>query len=342
MGTKHGAAETLHKVSLVQKRMDITRAVGAHRCGILHEYWVLLGTKSKLATHVRKATRIETKFLLNRETIKDASIATKFSWAAVRQTTRAEDLAYCLLGFVQINMPMLYAEGKRALYRLQLEIIRQTNNHTIFAWAPSVVEWSVTVILAPSPAYFEHSAQVCAVASRISDEARIHEVTNNELRISLPCLSFGSNRVVALLDCERISHGIIGTWFEKLGHGRFQRLPGAKLVTVSEMEEKDAGLVNIYLVTNNDQDEDVNDHPLRMAIGNIFTDGLCELNGIIASTRQNVRRTSMGFMPDSPDSRQRQQNTYLLKELSLGQGEAVYMQVKHFTKYWHTYHIVCG
>lgn len=42
-------------------------------------------------------------------------------------------MAYCLLGLVDVNMPMLYGEGEKAFYRLQLEIIKLTNEHTIFA-----------------------------------------------------------------------------------------------------------------------------------------------------------------------------------------------------------------
>ncbi|KAF2822684.1 hypothetical protein CC86DRAFT_448373 [Ophiobolus disseminans] len=64
-----------------------------------------------------------------------------------------EDMAYCLLGLLQVNMPMLYGEGHRAFHRLQLEIIQQTNEHSIFAWEPSIeTSRQVTAILAPSVA----------------------------------------------------------------------------------------------------------------------------------------------------------------------------------------------
>jgi hypothetical protein len=39
--------------------------------------------------------------------------------------TRIEDLAYCLLGIFNINMPLLYGEGPKAFRRLQEEIIRK-------------------------------------------------------------------------------------------------------------------------------------------------------------------------------------------------------------------------
>jgi len=61
-------------------------------------------------------------------------VAKKMSWAAKRETTRIEDMAYCLLGIFDINMPMLYGEGKKAFRRLQDEIIKQSSDLSIFAW----------------------------------------------------------------------------------------------------------------------------------------------------------------------------------------------------------------
>ncbi|KAF2852916.1 HET-domain-containing protein, partial [Plenodomus tracheiphilus IPT5] len=42
----------------------------------------------------------------------DASISMRMSWAAGRQATRPEDIAYALLGIFDVNMPLLYGEGK--------------------------------------------------------------------------------------------------------------------------------------------------------------------------------------------------------------------------------------
>ena len=32
----------------------------------------------------------------------------------MRQTTRIEDMAYCLLGLFDVHMPLLYGEGRKA------------------------------------------------------------------------------------------------------------------------------------------------------------------------------------------------------------------------------------
>jgi hypothetical protein len=64
-------------------------------------------------------------------------------------------MAYFMLGILQINMPMLYGEGERAFYRLKLEVIRQTNDHSIFALELVQSERQIATLLAPSPSYLE-------------------------------------------------------------------------------------------------------------------------------------------------------------------------------------------
>ncbi|PMD18458.1 hypothetical protein NA56DRAFT_647907 [Hyaloscypha hepaticicola] len=46
-----------------------------------------------------------------------------------------EDMAYCLLGVFGVNMPLLYGEGPRALIRLQEEIIKISDDESIFVWS---------------------------------------------------------------------------------------------------------------------------------------------------------------------------------------------------------------
>ena len=71
-------------------------------------------------TIIKRAAGIDEHYIRQRETVYDASIGTAFGWASKRETKRSEDGAYRLLGFFQVNMPLLYGEGTRAFYRLQL------------------------------------------------------------------------------------------------------------------------------------------------------------------------------------------------------------------------------
>ncbi|KAK3382085.1 heterokaryon incompatibility protein-domain-containing protein [Lasiosphaeria ovina] len=96
--------------------------------------WKLLGTKSALAKTIEKATKIDELTLLEPRLMHKASVARRMAWAAGRTTTRTEDAAYSLLGIFGINMMPLYGEGENAFLRLQEEIIRRSDDHTIFAW----------------------------------------------------------------------------------------------------------------------------------------------------------------------------------------------------------------
>ncbi|QKD53957.2 uncharacterized protein FOBCDRAFT_250161 [Fusarium oxysporum Fo47] len=109
------------------------------------------------------------------------------SWLANRTTTRTEDMAYCMLGIFDINMPLLYGEGKRAFFRLQEEIIRGSNDHTIFCW-----EWNDDVpddwgsLLAPWPTVFEGSSGFEGLKM---DELSVFSMTNAGLSIRLPTIT---------------------------------------------------------------------------------------------------------------------------------------------------------
>lgn len=72
-----------------------------------------------------------------RDTLRALCIAEKMSWAALRSTTRREDMAYCLLGLFNINMPMLYGEGDKAFSRLVEEVVRKTADQSLLAWTGS-------------------------------------------------------------------------------------------------------------------------------------------------------------------------------------------------------------
>ncbi|PMD35041.1 hypothetical protein L207DRAFT_467965, partial [Hyaloscypha variabilis F] len=79
-------------------------------------------------------TGIRLDVLIYPENVVSCSNGEKMSWIAGRETTREEDVAYCLLGIFDINMPLLYGEGSKAFKRLQEEIIKQSTDHSLFAW----------------------------------------------------------------------------------------------------------------------------------------------------------------------------------------------------------------
>ncbi|KAK3370463.1 heterokaryon incompatibility protein-domain-containing protein, partial [Podospora didyma] len=102
--------------------------------------WRPLGRKHEMATELHGITGIDQFVLKIRDgrllerALEETCAARKMSWASKRETTRPEDIAYCLLGLFGINMPLLYGEGMKAFTRLQQEIARVSNDQTLLAW----------------------------------------------------------------------------------------------------------------------------------------------------------------------------------------------------------------
>ncbi|KIW21483.1 hypothetical protein PV08_02063 [Exophiala spinifera] len=116
----------------------------------LSKEWEEIGTKSSLRKYIQKITRVPIN-ILEGDDLESASVAQRMSWAAERQTTRVEDIAYCLMGIFDVNMPLLYGEGDRAFRRLQEEIMKVSDDQSLFAWD---TKWRRPCFLAPSPRFF--------------------------------------------------------------------------------------------------------------------------------------------------------------------------------------------
>ena len=97
--------------------------------------WQPFGSKLELAQLLEASTGIPHPVLTLQRGLDEVSIAQRMSWMAKRNTTRAEDAAYCLLGIFGIALPTLYGEGgQQAFQRLQEEIMRRYPDTSLFAW----------------------------------------------------------------------------------------------------------------------------------------------------------------------------------------------------------------
>jgi len=122
--------------------------------------WKFLGTRETLQPILSKITGVN-----DFEGFKNASIAQKMCWMADRKTTRIEDIAYCMLGLFDVYMPLLYGEGEKAFYRLQLELLRTLEDDSLLAWSfndkdektRSAEVYATMRPFAPSPACFRLS-----------------------------------------------------------------------------------------------------------------------------------------------------------------------------------------
>ena len=200
----------------------------------LNARWQELGTRDTLSQLIHAATSIPYELLESegrissdiRALLDGFTIAQKMSWASRRQTTRIEDRAYSLLGIFDVHIPLLYGEGNRAFRRLQLEIINESNDSSLFAWQKK--DGSFSGLLADHPGLFEGCGSVVArhLGIRIgggaildywvSPETPAYEIVKKYLRIRMPVFDATYSHFFKTSQAKHIFHqlGPDGAWIE--------------------------------------------------------------------------------------------------------------------------------
>ncbi|KAI2470715.1 heterokaryon incompatibility protein-domain-containing protein [Annulohypoxylon bovei var. microspora] len=176
--------------------------------------WNLVGTRDSLRDVISSVTGIHKAVLRNLlygvpvygalEVIRKVSTAQKMSWAAGRSTTRPEDMAYCLLGIFEINMPLLYGEGTKAFARLQEEIMKSSHDQTILAWGfmkPISTSSDVSHALATSPSDFSECSDL--VSFGVAEPGDTFSMTQRGLQLNLPVVDVyrDGTTLYCLLNC---------------------------------------------------------------------------------------------------------------------------------------------
>ncbi|KAJ3580135.1 hypothetical protein NPX13_g429 [Xylaria arbuscula] len=173
--------------------------------------WQRIGNKrdDDICSIIADITKIDESVLRGKD-IFDISIARRMYWASGRETTRIEDLAYSLLGIFDINMPLIYGEGHKAFRRLQEEILKTTDDQSIFAWYNYKLDGSPVDILAHSPSDFTESGPMSPYTPfRVNRKATA--ITNQGIAVELPILSIPTplhtehspfEEIEAILDCQ--------------------------------------------------------------------------------------------------------------------------------------------
>ena len=175
--------------------------LGARVIRFFDQDWHLIGDKDKLAPKLADITGIPADILTNGLPHPDdpcrPSAAQIMSWAADRKATTREDRAYALMGIFEVHMPTKYGEHERAFYRLQVSIMKEYNDHSIFAWFGKS---RPGIILADDPSYFRGSADVvkldpcdafireCPGANEYVEDHEFFEVTKEGVEIWLPII----------------------------------------------------------------------------------------------------------------------------------------------------------
>jgi hypothetical protein len=199
--------------------------------------WSSLGTREGLAYSIEATTGVPHHVLTTAD-LSNTSLALRMSWAAKRQTTRIEDNAYCLLGLFDINMPMLYGEGHRAFIRLQEEIIKTSDDMSIFAWVdPDASFATYSGLLAKSPSCFADCHNVRWVCPAANPP---FERTNKGIRIALELTHIGERQAesIAVLRGvhKRTFFGTttVGLHLHKIGDDQYARVALQRLANIPE------------------------------------------------------------------------------------------------------------
>ncbi|KAM5341746.1 hypothetical protein ACJ41O_014777 [Fusarium nematophilum] len=165
--------------------------------------WEVLGTKESLNQTISACTGIPEAILSGGDDLETASIAQRMSWAAERKTTRTEDRAYCLLGIFGINMPLLYGEREKAFLRLQEEIMRVSDDHSLFAWR---CPGSRGGLLATSPEAYKDSGDIISW-NTLTPYNSPFTLTNKGVHLEIPFIGMGERGVgLAILPCTKVGN----------------------------------------------------------------------------------------------------------------------------------------
>lgn len=223
--------------------------------------WNKFGTRSTLSMEIEHITKIPRSYLVSgfpspaRAIVTGSCVAEIMSWAGQRQTTRIEDRAYSLLGLFGVNMPMLYGEGDNSFLRLQNEILKKSDDQSIFAWqgvgSPSIRllpfktrdgswfaptdddRWSPGLI-ARTPEAFPPG--LFTGPTRLKRRAPL-SVTNEGISLELKLVPYAPRIYIALLNIESFvsptngedakSLGYQGIFLKRLdAEGRYARISG--------------------------------------------------------------------------------------------------------------------
>lgn len=204
--------------------------------------WNMIGNKIQLSNKLSKITGINPSILRHEQSLASIAVAQKMSWAALRQTTRPEDEAYCLLGIFNVNMPLLYGEEEKAFRRLQEEIMKSTPDLSILAWTLHPSKQLISFqyqryfcgVLADSPLSFAKCGSFMKMPNEVTPETSMMNFgLRTKARVLLQKVPGGQRYgyVLALQTYQKSAPAqVLGIRLRMYGHDRYIREDPCNLV----------------------------------------------------------------------------------------------------------------
>ncbi|KAH9871582.1 hypothetical protein J1614_005837 [Plenodomus biglobosus] len=191
----------------------------SNKLRFMNRSWHLLSTEATSSQVISHITGIPQGYL-NGQSLEDASISMRMSWAAGREATRQEDIAYALLGIFDVNIPLLYGEGKvKAFRRLQEEIMKASEDETLFAWisAAATPQNVCPGFLAADPADFSMTKHLAPFHTK--DSAVPHTMTHRGLHIRMQLFDAFDNAVKTWKKMQPIEHSRRSYFYDSASWG---------------------------------------------------------------------------------------------------------------------------
>ena len=238
-----------------QRGWTLQELIGPAELVFFSREWTEIGSKMTLQNLLTEITGIDAGILTDPIKLKSTSIGKRMSWASHRNTTRTEDIAYCLMGIFDVNMPMLYGEGEKAFIRLQEEIMKHSNDQSLFAWIdPTAPADSRHGLLAKSPANFKNSGNMM----RYHDSGAPFSISNKGLCIELPLLPCEKDLYVAALGCLSPPEyeGFLGIYLTRVstGNDQYARVKAQDLCRITALGNTETFYVRQTILSRGGQD----------------------------------------------------------------------------------------
>jgi hypothetical protein len=135
-----------------------------YRIKFFNKYWVpLVGgendikwEETELSKTLERATGVPHDALRRKFKPSPSKVDERMTWAARRKTTRAEDVAYSLMGVFDVSLQIAYGEGgDRAFCRL-IEVIMQAGDPSVLNWTGEAAVHHTSRAIPRSPQSFVH------------------------------------------------------------------------------------------------------------------------------------------------------------------------------------------
>ena len=169
-----------------------------HKCSFCSYKSPCAGAGPLLNQEIAKAAGIREDILSDYRQSENLSVEDKMKWMEHRSTTRTEDMAYCLLGLFDVNIPLLYGEGYKALLRLGAELDKAPDRRDTHESEPietgtrgrsdDIVSGTGTLQLhhPPMPTSTSQSTETPEQRSKEVEPGRRIESTPDDDRITVP------------------------------------------------------------------------------------------------------------------------------------------------------------